>query len=140
MNKIKARDIIVGSESERFMLPYIRNVLTDATIELSSQSYSAFDYYNHNKSKCIELKTRNCNSSTYPTTMIPLSKIKKCCDAKNQYYFFFRFNDNVKYIKYDASTFDKFEIKIGGRSDRGRIESNDYLYIPVKKCQTLNIV
>ena len=38
MNKIKARDIIVGSESERFMLPYIRNVLTDATIELSSQS------------------------------------------------------------------------------------------------------
>ena len=140
MNKIKARDIIVGSESERFMLPYIRNVLTDATIELSSQSYSAFDYYNLDRSKCIELKTRNCNISTYPTTMIPLSKIQWCVkDPNKQYWFFFRFNDGIKYIRYEKDLFDTFEKKKGGRADRGCVETNDYLYIPVKKCKTLDV-
>ena len=139
MNTIKARDIYMGNESERFMLPHIRDVLLDSSIELSSDKFSAFDYYNQDKTICVELKTRNCRMATYPTTMIPLSKIRKCTDDNVKYYFFFRFENGIKYIRYDKDQFNTFEKKVGGRNDRGYNEYNDYMFIPVNKCITVNV-
>ncbi len=139
MNTIKARDIYKGNESERFMLPHIRNVLLDSSIELSSNQYSVFDYYNHDKTICVELKTRNCRMATYPTTMMPLSKIDACTDANVKYYFFIRFDNGIKYIRYDKDLFNTFEKKVGGRNDRGYDEYNNYIFIPVNKCITLNV-
>jgi hypothetical protein len=133
-NARKMSDIKLGSESERFMLPHIRKLLKNDLIEQSQTTYSPFDYYS--PKCCVELKTRFCPSTQYSTTMIPLSKVKACTNADIDYWFFFRFSDGISYIKYDKDLFDTFEKKIGGRADRGCVESNDYVYIPMNKCLT----
>ena len=132
MNPIKLRDVKLGSESERFMLPVIKQILKLDTLVQSKNPYSTFDYYAPNYA--VELKTRFCPSNQYVTTMIPLSKVLKCIDPNINYWFFFRFSDGVSYIKYNKDLFATFEKNKGGRCDRGHLESNDYVYIPLKKC------
>ena len=87
--------------------------------------WSPFDYSNH--TTFVELKSRNCLSTKYPTTMVGMNKIKECT-AGFDYYFFFKFIDGLFYWKYSPN---KYVVRTGGRSDRGRVEINDYLYIPV---------
>ena len=87
--------------------------------------WSPFDYSNDH---CfVELKSRNCMLSTYPTTMVGMNKIKECTGAFD-YYFFFKFTDGLFYWKYSPN---KHIVRTGGRCDRGRDEIRDYLYIPV---------
>jgi hypothetical protein len=89
--------------------------------------WDPFDYAND---KCfVELKSRNCMSNTYQTTMVGMSKISACTELFD-YYFFFKFNDGLFYWKYQVNDFD---IKISGRYDRGRPELNKYLFIPINK-------
>ncbi len=89
--------------------------------------WSLFDYSN---SQCfVELKSRNCKKDTYPTTMVGLNKVKKCNELFD-YYFFFKFQDGLFYWKYKPNT---FEVRKGGRCDRGRPEFKDYLFIPVSE-------
>jgi hypothetical protein len=66
--------------------------------------------------------------------MLPLHKILKPehLDNKTQI-FLFDFTDGLYYIKYNKELFDKFDVKIGGRYDRGRVEENDYIYIPISE-------
>ena len=89
--------------------------------------WSPFDYSND---KCfVELKSRNCMSSTYQTTMVGMSKISACTEMFD-YYFFFKFVDGLFYWKY--TPLHNYDIRSGGRYDRGKAEIRDYLYIPVK--------
>ena len=114
------------------MLPIIKQILNVDTLVQSQNPYSVFDYYAPDCA--VELKTRFCPSDQYPTTMIPLKKVLKCTDPNINYWFFFRFSDGVSYIKYDKDIFGTFETSRGGRSDRGYVESNDYVFIPMNKC------
>jgi len=100
--------------------------------------YHVFDYFNDKS--FVELKSRNCKSNTYPTTMVGMNKItflKKNLDK--EYYFFFKFEDGLFYWKYCEKIVD-FDIKVGGRYDRGRPELNKYLYIPITELTSVALI
>jgi len=118
------KDLALGLSNEVLLKKDIEKVTGPLK---HTPQYHVFDYYNNT---CyVELKTRNCDLKKYDTTMIGMNKINKC-NKCNNYYFFFKFNDGLYYWKYDFKKIVDFDIRIGGRYDRGRPELNKYLYIP----------
>jgi hypothetical protein len=91
--------------------------------------YSPYDF--RAKGVLVELKSRTNASEKYPTTMVGLSKVQFAQNCRGKYYFVFKFTDGAEYIRYREETFRQFTTGIGGRSDRGKVESNTYVYIPV---------
>jgi hypothetical protein len=125
-------DYQFGTTSEEQTLSTIRTI--DPTIQRNQDRYSPFDYNNEGNTIFVELKTRNNAKNKYPTTMLPYSKVKIAeANINKTYYFAFKFTDGIYYIQYNKNLFDTFEIKEGGRWDRGRPEMNRYIYIPVDK-------
>lgn len=127
MNKTFAGDYKFGTESEDATITSLR--ILDSTLS-KMEKYSPFDYEGHT---CyVELKTRRNKKDTYPTTMIPQSKIEYAKkDPSKTYHFAFKFEDGLYYIQYNQERFAQYEVKQGGRFDRGRPELNQYCYIPV---------
>ena len=127
MNSIKNDDFKFGSNSEQEILDLLS--LKFGEINKTTDKYNPFDFEGSNIK--IELKTRRIKSDQYPTTMIGYNKIKLCKDPNISYYFVFKFTDKTLYCQYCIEDFKDFEVKKSGRSDRGCIETNDYLYIPI---------
>jgi len=63
--------------------------------------------------------------------MIGYTKILHALKQIKDVYFIFQFTDGNYYYKYDKT--ETFEIKKGGRYDRGRPENNLYYYIPIER-------
>ena len=130
-----SNDYKFGTTNELKLLPVIQKVLKDKKITRSENQFSSYDY--KSKTKRIELKSRFNASYKYPTTMISLSKVDDAESYDGDYYFFFHFTDKLTFIKYDKDQFDEYERKIMGRSDRGRLESNNYVLIPINDLSTV---
>ena len=137
MSRTFKKDYKFGTDNEKNILPILRKTLKDDQIQQCEYKYCKYDYFS--KYKRIELKSRNNRSDKYVTTMISLSKIKDAKDYEGDYYYFFQFTDQLMMIKYNKEIFDKYECKIGGRCDRGKVESNDYVFIPIKDLETVII-
>ena len=136
MNTQKIQDIEFGTNNEQKLLNTIQTFFNDDTIIKIETKYSAFDYIGNN---ClIELKSRRCNSSTYPTTIIGINKFNQI-DPNIKYILIFSFTDIVLYIDYDEELFNTFSIKTVSRRDRGRIESAKYYHIPIKNLKPIII-
>lgn len=120
------KDYEMGINNENLLLPKLKEFFNDDTIH-KLNDYSVFDYEGENK--YIELKSRNNNYNKYKTTMIGLNKLVKASTLKPDVYFFFNFLDGLYYYKYNFD--DNFEIRQGGRHDRGENEINNYCYIPI---------
>ena len=121
------KDYDFGILKENEVLPFIKTFLNDKTIYKLENS-SVFDFKGDNK--YIELKSRHNRYNKYPTTMIGLNKIMKASTLDEYVYFFFCFDDGLYYWLYDKNY--ELEIRRGGRCDRGKIEMNDYVYIPIE--------
>jgi hypothetical protein len=138
MYKIKFEsDYKFGTSKEFELLPIIKTYFNDDNIVQSTNKYSSYDF--KSLSKRFELKSRNNEKDKYSTTMIGLNKITKCDKFEGDYYFLFCFTDGLFYIKYDKDIFEHFEVKTGGRYDRGRVEQNQYIYIPVDYLTKINL-
>jgi hypothetical protein len=125
-------DYTFGLNGEGAVLDAIR--IFDPTLQKTSV-FHPFDFVG--TTTFVELKTRRNKKDTYPTTMISQSKVDYA--MKNigfDYVFCFLFEDGLYYIKFDKEKFARFEVRNGGRYDRGRVEENKYCYIPVD-CLTL---
>jgi len=120
------KDLKFGLNKEMQLLPILKEYLKDETIYKLENS-NVFDFKGDNK--FIELKSRNNNYDKYPTTMIGINKILRASSLNENVYFFFWFVDGLYFWLYDKDY--EFEIKRGGRFDRGRPELNDYAYIPI---------
>ena len=120
------KDLKFGLNKEMQLLPILKEYLKDETI-YKLENTNVFDFKGDNK--FIELKSRNNNYDKYPTTMIGINKILRASSLNENVYFFFWFVDGLYYWLYDKDY--EFEIKRGGRFDRGRPELNDYAYIPI---------
>jgi hypothetical protein len=127
-------DFEFGINNEIDLLEPLRFFFSDDTIMQIENKYSRFDF--KGDKKYIELKSRKCNSTTYPTTIVSFAKFNKVKDGHN-YYCFFKFLDGIKYIEYDKNLFNTFEIKQVVRRDRGRIEKDFYYHIPIEKLSPL---
>lgn len=126
-----AEDYKFGTTSEEANLSIIKSL--DPTIERIKDKYSHFDYTNADKTIFVELKTRTNCYNKYPTTMIPLHKVKIAeANIDKTYYFAFKFTDGIYYIQYNKNQFDTYEVKEGGRWDRGLPELRQYVYIPIE--------
>jgi len=136
MNTQKIQDIEFGTNNEQKLLNTIQTFFNDDTIIKIETKYSPFDYIGNN---ClIELKSRRCNSSTYPTTIIGINKFNQI-DPNIKYILIFSFTDIVLYIEYEEELFNTFSIKTVSRRDRGRVESAKYYHIPIKNLKPIII-
>lgn len=128
MNILKRKyDIAFGTQKEITLQDRISNYLGERIIR-SEDKFSPNDYYNDN---CVlELKSRRNTKYKYDTTMITLSKVNKMRLKSPNVYLFFNFTDKLCCVKLEDIS--RWEVRLGGRRDRGIIEEQLYLYIPVK--------
>ena len=98
-----------------------------------SKNYE-FDFINSEYT--IELKSRNNNHNTYPSTMCGYNKLKIAEeDTENKYKFLFLFKDGLYEWNFKK---DEYTVKKGGRKDRGKFEYKDYAYINISNLNCLS--
>ena len=91
--------------------------------------FSEFDY--KNESVYVELKSRRNTKSKYPTTMVGENKIVKgftLQQAGFRVFFVFDFVDVMCLWELNR---DEYEVRHGGRTDRGGPEIKSYCYIHI---------
>ena len=137
INAQKKLDLEFGSDDENGILLTLRKFFNDDSITKTKNINASFDF--EGKNILIELKSRRCKSSTYPTTIVGSTKFKKLDPDKTDHYFVFKFTDGTFYIKYNPGIFRHYEEKSICRRDRGRIEKQTHILIPVDNLQPLVI-
>lgn len=121
------KDYNYGKSKETYLLPIIQNEF-DSTLTYSPNTFAICDYVGD---ECnVELKSRRCSVHSYPDTMISKSKIDYLLKESKKGYCVFSFFDGVVWIEITPETVATFRNSKGGRSDRGKVESNDYCFIP----------
>jgi len=80
----------------------------------------------------VELKSRRNTYNKYPTTMISKGKIDYMMNNNKRSFCAFCFTDGLYHIEITPETISKFQLREGGRWDRGRAEVSLYYYIPIK--------
>jgi|TARA_R110001599_G_scaffold319702_2_gene529578 hypothetical protein len=120
------KDLQFGLEAEDKILSILQNKV-DINITPTPQFHS-FDYFCSSTKTYYELKTRRVKHDTYPDTMCGACKLKFAKEhPENKYVFLFNFTDGLYYHNWKEDKL--YDIKIGGRYDRGRPELNEYFYI-----------
>lgn len=94
--------------------------------------YHRMDFHEANVDLYIEFKGRTNAKDKYPTTMVGANKVRWLQENQKQGLFVFGFTDGFFSIRYDEALFKTFEVREGGRCDRGIPEISQYFYIPVK--------
>lgn len=124
---MKNNDFIFGSECENFYLDFFKKSFGHDLKK--TPPYHIFDYETENI--FIEIKSRKKKYNSFNTTMIGYNKILAAQKTHKEVFFYFNFLDGLYFIKYEKNIFSDFEIKKGGRWDRGFDEITDYVYIPI---------
>jgi len=124
---IYQQDLKLGLGNEDLVYDKIKMKYGDSMVKTTR--WNKIDYYNDDV--IIELKTRRNKYSAYPTTMIGKNKIDHMLESGKVAVGCFSFTDGLYYIEIDKEKIEKFELKQGGRFDRGRPELSQYYYIPI---------
>lgn len=102
-------------------------------ISLSRTSeFCEFDLIDRENKVLVEVKSRSTARLQYSTTMVGANKIekgKKYVEAGWLVLFAFEFTDGIFYHSYEG---EELEIRLGGRTDRGRQEIKDYAFLDAK--------
>jgi hypothetical protein len=126
---MKADDLKKGLKSEEEVLVILKTVFGN-NLERTAK-YDLFDYFDKANNSFIELKTRNIKHNTYLDIMCGLNKLNF---AKNndtlKFYFCFRFIDGLYIHKFNKEK--KYDVRTGGRLDRGCDESKLTFFINQK--------
>ena len=77
------------------------------TKDLYQDDFYPYDFEGMKNGTSIELKSRRVKKNTYPTTIIPVCKVR---NTSKKQLFIFNFTDNCSYIEYDAEVFSKYKI------------------------------
>jgi len=128
MYQKKIIDENFGTESENNVEEHIKTYFKQTVLTKTSK-FNRFDF--EGDTALFEVKTRRNNYNKYPSTMIGYTKIKHAEKQTVDVFFIFQFLDGNYYYKYSKD--DKFEVKRGGRFDRGRPETNNYIFIPIER-------
>ena len=78
--------------------------------EITKSVYQYCPHDGFNKTTEYEIKSRRNRYNQYPTTIIPVSKIRNM--KRDRLVFVFNFTDGLYYIEYDKEIFGKYEIKM----------------------------
>ena len=119
-------DIAFGLQSEQNLMNTLASQF-GADIQKTTYKYCPYDFYTANHK--IELKTRRCKSSTYPTTIIPVKKTQQ----EGNLVFVFCFTDKICYINYDKDQFSKYKVEdIEYVRAYGHITKASHIHIPIE--------
>ena len=127
-----SNDLTFGLANENNVIQKLNRYFPDETItstkELGLGAYCSYDAESENT--MYEIKSRRCKYSTYPTTIVPIHKVKDINHKK--LVFVFHFIDGYYYIVYNQELFDTFETKII-KLNRAGINDNPtyHYYIPI---------
>ena len=121
-------DYKFGITQENILLPLLKETFENS-LEKTKNKYCRYDF--EGETILIELKSRRCQSNTYPTTMIGNNKLQMAKKQSKDVYFCFGFTDGLFYHKFEND--NEYHIEKGGRYDRGKAEVNDYVYIPISQ-------
>jgi hypothetical protein len=126
------RDYQFGKEQEKKILPIIINYFKE-DIKPNVERYSTCDF--ESDTTIYELKSRNVNYKTYPTSIIAKDKINE--NKKN--IFLFNFKDGLYYIEYNSELFNQFELKPFKRNERiDKIDiKKEHYFIPIEYLQLI---
>ena len=127
MNKLQ-EDEKYGDENEIQYLDILKSQFGEDVTKIKNK-YSTFDFTS--ESYIYELKSRRNTKNKYPTTMIGLNKLESAKKQNKTVIFIFDFTDKKCYWKYNEKEFKKCNVQVGGRCDRGYVESSMYVYIPI---------
>ena len=111
MRTIK-EDTQYGLQNEEIILNKLRRYWNDEpniqnTKDIYNDNYCKYDFQSDTLTTW-ELKSRRNTKTQYPTTIIPVHKVR---DVDTVQYFVFMFSNALCYIKYDNEIFHTFNIK-----------------------------
>lgn len=138
MCDIETVDRAFGLSNEERMINTMSLILKTKLTKISDK-WSTFDAKNHDSSVFVEIKTRRCKSTDFDTTIVGINKIR---EARRQYklgnkvYFVFSFSDDNYYWEYTEEP-NHYEVRCGGRGDRGSGEWKTYAYIYTDKLRII---
>ena len=120
-------DYTAGTNSEQEIMSALEEAF-DTKLTKTSQ-FHRMDFEGDNV--WIEVKTRfNVASTTYPTMLIPESKIAFALEATKPVYFVFALTDGIFYCKFDKEKFASYKHQDVCRSDRGEEFFFKHTHIP----------
>jgi hypothetical protein len=135
MNHIQKRDLRFGGKSEVIIKPRLEAYFKCSLIQ-SKDKFAVFDFYDSKKNKFFELKTRRTYKYDYNDVMIGSNKIREGLRLLRKgcaVYIVWKFLDRLCYFELEKNNIDKSWYREGGRSDRGKRESDMLCYIPTSK-------
>tara|TARA_B110000908_G_C9899972_1_gene290602 strand:- start:19 stop:444 length:426 start_codon:yes stop_codon:yes gene_type:complete len=99
-------DIEYGNRAEIEVIKALRVHFGENIIK-NTFRFATYDANCKETNTNYEIKARRCKVDSYPTTIIPYSKIVKK-QEKDKLIFVFLFTDGLYYIKYDRKVFEPF--------------------------------
>ena len=123
-------DRTMGDSFERKIQPTLEGIFGPVTRRSDTDKFDVFDF--SNERYFIDAKSRRNTKLKYPTTMVGENKVLKGLNLMMrgyEVYFVFGFTDVNCIWKLDR---EQYEVRHGGRMDRGNPEIKSYCYIPVK--------
>ena len=132
-------DLKMGLEKELEVIDILKLNWEDEEDIKNTKDIYGDDYYIYdfeaNSGTSWELKSRRCNKHTYPTTIVPVSKVR---DTDKKQVFVFNFKDATCSLDYEKELWDTFEVKDVMTYRYGiRDRPKPHYHIPVDKLTDL---
>jgi hypothetical protein len=101
-------DLKYGLEKEGYVLGLIKTQWERDDVKNTKDLYTEFCGHDFEApdGTSWELKSRRNRKTQYPTTILPLHKVR---DVETKQYFVFHFTDKTCYIEYDKEQFKTFK-------------------------------
>jgi len=135
MHQRKIKDLNFGKKNEIKFQNYIEDS-EKIKLKRFRDKYSELDF--RCDKRLIELKSRTNRYNRYWDTMCGFNKIEKARKKIKRGYsveIYFLFTDGL--YKWDFKEND-FNVRKGGRNDRGEWEEKDYAYIPITSLELIS--
>ena len=123
-------DVNMGDKYEAKMKPILEQRFGNLCQRSKNDKDDVFDFSNDRV--YIDTKCRRCTKNQYPSTMVGENKVLAGLQKMTQgfeVYFVFGFTDQDCIWRLDR---EQYEIRYGGRSDRGMDEIKSYCYVPIE--------
>lgn len=124
--ELKKRDLEFGSKSEKEFYPSIKPFGFKKT-----KPFCEVDFAKIKTRQMIELKTRKCKSTQYPSAIIPKSKIEWFLRYKDRFknarfYFVVKYYDKTVFTEIKESDLDLYELNTILHTYRGDLPKDHY--------------
>ena len=126
-DKVYGEDREYGNDGERRVEDRLTRLFGPLQSLSADDKYSEFDFKNHRV--YVEVKRRRNTKLKYPTTMVGENKVVKGFELQTAGFRVFFVFDFVDVMCLWELNRDEYEVRHGGRTDRGQPEIKSYCYV-----------